>query len=113
MLTVNLKRVFALRGVERPAAFMLKHGINRQTANNLLNQQTSVVKIEHIEMLCRLLNCTPNDLFEWDDTANSLPATHSLNDLKRTMSAKNILQTAKDIPLGEVERLIDERKTQK
>lgn len=93
---------------------MVNNGINRQTTNNLLKQTTSVVKLDHIQLLCRILNCTPNDLFEWeDDAANPLPATHSLNDLKRTMTAQNILQMAKDVPLNEVERLIDARKTQK
>jgi DNA-binding Xre family transcriptional regulator len=110
MLVFNLKRVLALRGIEKPAAFMLKNGINRQTANNLLYQRTSVVKIEHVEMFCRELNCTPNDLFEWrSGGANALPESHSLNHLKRNQTAQSIREMIKDVPLEKVESLIKEQ----
>jgi len=107
MLTFNPRRVFALRGIENPLTFMLKHGIIRQTANNLLNQQTSMVKIEHLETICRLLNCTPNDLFEWHADANALAASHALNDLKRSQTVQGIKEMVKDIPLEKVEGLLD------
>lgn len=110
MLKLNLKRVFALRGVQNPLAFMMDCGIIRQTAVNLLNQQTSILKIEHLEIICRLLNCTPNDLFEWQaDAQKPVAETHSLNNLKRSRTAQNILQMAKEIPLEAVEKLIGER----
>lgn len=109
MLTLNLKRVFALRGVTDPIPFMIEAGFVRQTANNLLKQQTSIVKIEHLDILCRLLNCTPNDFFEWQGGANSLSESHSLNSLRRTQTAQNILETVKDIPLEKVEKLLEEQ----
>jgi DNA-binding Xre family transcriptional regulator len=109
MLVFNLRRVLALRGIDKQAAFLLKNKINRQTANNLLKQQTSVVKIEHVEMLCRQLNCTPNDLFEWQGEANSLPQNHSLNDLKRNQNVQNIKELVLTIPLEKVESLIQDQ----
>lgn len=109
MLKISLKRVFALRGIEKPSGFMFKNGINRQTTYNLLRQETSVVKIEHIELLCRLLKCTPNDLFEWEDDAKPLSANHPLSDLKRTQTIQSIKETIKDVPLAEMERLAGAR----
>ena len=109
MLTFNLKRVFALRGITDPIPFMIEAGIIRQTANNLFKQQTSIVKIEHLDVLCRLLNCTPNDFFEWQGGASSLSESHSLNSLRRTQTAQTIKEMVKDIPLGKVEKLIDEQ----
>jgi DNA-binding Xre family transcriptional regulator len=109
MLIFNLKRVFALRAIDKPSGFMFRHGISRQTTYNLLNQETSVVKIEHIEILCRQLNCTPNDLFEWQGGANSLPENHSLNDLKRNQDAQGIKEMVRDIPLEKMESLIKEQ----
>lgn len=106
MLSFNLKRVFALRGIENPAAFMVEAGIVRQTTNNLLRQETSLVKIEHLELLCRLLNCTPNDFFEWHDD-KSLPEKHSLNTLKRSRSAQSIQSMIQELPLGEVEKMFE------
>jgi putative transcriptional regulator len=110
MLEFNPRRVFALRGIDRPAAFMVKNGVNRQTANNVLRQETSVVKIWQLEMLCRLLNCTPNDLFEWRAAgADVLPESHSLNSLKRNDTVQSIRETIKSIPLEKVESLIKEQ----
>jgi DNA-binding Xre family transcriptional regulator len=107
MLKFNLKRVFALRGVIDPVPFMIEAGFIRQTANNLLNQQTSLVKIEHLEILCRALNCTPNDFFEWQaDSSNVVPESHSLNNLKRAQTAQNIQTMIKDIPLEKMEELL-------
>lgn len=106
MLRFNPKRVFALRGIENSALFMVEAGIVRQTTNNLLNQQTSVLKIEHIELLCRLLNCTPNDFFEWQED-KTLPEKHSLNSLKRNQNVQNIRAMMKDIPLDAVEKMIE------
>ena len=106
MLIFNLHRVFALRGIENPAAYMVTAGIGRQTANNLLNRQTSVVKIEHVELLCRLLNCTPNDFFDWHGAENSLSEKHSLNTLRRVGTAQEMANRMRDIPLDKVEELV-------
>jgi DNA-binding Xre family transcriptional regulator len=108
MLVLNLKRVFAIRAVEKPSGFMVKRGISRQTTYNLLNQESSLVRIEHIGILCRELNCTPNDLFEWEGGANSLPETHSLNALRRTQNARGIKEMMRELPLEKVESLIKE-----
>lgn len=35
-----------------------------QNFNNMLNNKTKSIKYENIEVLCELLDCTPNDLFE-------------------------------------------------
>jgi DNA-binding Xre family transcriptional regulator len=106
MLSFNPKRVFALRSIENPAQFMVEAGIGRKTANNLLQQQTSVVKIEHLERLCRLLNCTPNDFFEWHGDS-ALSEKHSLNTLQRNRTAKSIQSKIHQIPLEEVEKLLE------
>ena len=107
MLKLNLKRVFALRGIDKPVAFMIEAGIIRATAGNLVKQHASGVKIEHLEILCRLLNCTPNDFFEWQaDGADALPEKHSLNNLKRAQTAQGIMNLVKDLPLEKVEEMI-------
>ena len=32
--------------------------------NNMLNNKTKSIKYENIELLCKLLQCEPNDLFK-------------------------------------------------
>ena len=38
-------------------------GMSYQNFNRMVNNQTSSIKLERIETLCQLLECTPNDLF--------------------------------------------------
>ena len=44
-------------------------GRSYQNFNRMVNNQTSSIKLERIETLCRLLDCTRNDLFiiDWED----------------------------------------------
>ncbi len=105
MLVFNLSRVLTLRGVEKPFAFLVKIGFYRTIASNLLNNRTVNIKIAHIERLCRALNCTPSDLFEWQSRENDvLGENHALNSLKRTKSAQQVSRMLKDLPIDKLER---------
>ncbi|MGO5094905.1 helix-turn-helix domain-containing protein [Agathobaculum sp. LCP25S3_E8] len=44
-------------------------GMSYQNFNRMVNNQTSSIKLERIETLCQLLDCTPNDLFiiDWEE----------------------------------------------
>ena len=35
-----------------------------QNFNNMISNKTKSIKYENIELLCELLDCSPNDLFE-------------------------------------------------
>lgn len=41
-------------------------GMSYQNFNRMVNNETQSIKLERIETLCLLLNCTPNDLFKID-----------------------------------------------
>lgn len=94
---------------------MIRNGFVRSTASKLLNGQARYVKDEHLEKLCLLLHCTPNDLFVWKPEANSLTAEgHPLQALKRGEAPKNITEIVKEIPLDKLDRvesLLDQLKT--
>lgn len=38
-------------------------GMSYQNFNRMVNNETKSIRYENIETMCRLLNCTPNDLF--------------------------------------------------
>ncbi len=42
----------------------IQMGLSYQNFNRLVNNQTSAIKFENLKMLCEILECTPNDLFE-------------------------------------------------
>ncbi len=42
-------------------------GMSYQNFSNMVNNRTKSIRYENIETICRLLDCTPNDLFLIDD----------------------------------------------
>ncbi len=111
MLTINLRRIFALRGIQNPFTELLKIGVSRPTATNLLNHRVLSIKNDYLEKICELLNCEPNDLYEWKPsklTANI--ENHPLKGLQRETSTANINEMLRNLPLdklGQVESLLD------
>jgi DNA-binding Xre family transcriptional regulator len=65
MLLLNLKRIFKARGIDQPYKFLVKSGFVPFTAHKYKNSKVEQIRLDHIEQLCILLNCTPNDIFEW------------------------------------------------
>lgn len=65
MLIYNLRIIFKERGIERPFSFLVKAGIAPATAHNIMYNNTRTFKLRHIELLCRILMCEPNDLLTW------------------------------------------------
>ena len=42
----------------------IQMGLSYQNFNNLVNNKTTSIKFSNLELLCNILECTPNDLFE-------------------------------------------------
>lgn len=80
----------------------------------MYNFEASNVKIKNLEKLCRLLKCTPNDLFEWRPREGETPLeeSHPLNTLRREKTF-DINRLMKDVPLeklADVENFIKDLK---
>ena len=75
MLTLQIKQLCTLRGIKAPLAAITKAGISQQVAYKYLKGAKRNLSLKHIEMLCALLRCTPNDLFAWtpDDKNQDYP----------------------------------------
>ncbi|HEX6124661.1 MAG TPA: hypothetical protein VFZ23_04745 [Pyrinomonadaceae bacterium] len=111
MLIFNPRRMFGLRGIERPNNFLVRNGFTSMIASRLLAPGLSSVKVGNVGRLCQLLNCTPNDLFDWSPTGNSpLPENHALKALVRH-EARPLADLLKDVPaekLADLQAMIDE-----
>jgi len=106
MLKFKLSSVLRVRGIEKPFAFLQKWGFYRTVASNLINDKTISIKIKQIETLCRVLNCTPNDLFEFTPNANdSISPDHPLNSLNRQLNSSKIQKVVKEIPLDKLDKV--------
>jgi len=108
MLVFNLRRVLAIRNIADGMSFLKDNGFTPFTAATLYKYYVSSIKIKNLERLCRLLNCTPNDFFEWKTTEGEelLPETHALNSLRREKSAE-INKLMKSLPLEKLSEVED------
>ncbi|MFA6925287.1 MAG: helix-turn-helix transcriptional regulator [Bacteroidales bacterium] len=65
MLILNLTPIFKMRGIEKPYTFLVKAGLSPHSATSILNNNIRSFRLDHIELLCDILVCEPNDLLEW------------------------------------------------
>lgn len=65
MLVYNIHAICKARGVKNPYTFLVNSGISRRTAWRILNGESKSVLLRHIEIMCTVLNCEPNDLLVW------------------------------------------------
>lgn len=113
MLKFNPKQMFLMRGIEKTTNFLVRLGYSYPTASKFLKSKSSFVKLKDIEKMCLALNCTPNDLFEWQpDTNSTVAESHALYALKKEQQM-SVRQLVKDLPVEKLSKLhefIDELK---
>ena len=106
MLSLNLKPVFKARGIEKPYTFLVKAGFPSYTAHNLLNSKTVTFRLRHIDKLCTILNCRPDDLLVWTPNRNEkLADSHPLTRLKKQNIDNNWQETLKTMPLDQLNEI--------
>ena len=65
MIKIQIKELCALRGIKSPVSTLIKAGISQKVATQYLNGNKRHLLLNHIEILCKLFHCAPNDLFIW------------------------------------------------
>lgn len=104
MLIFNPNRMFKLRGIDKPYSFLVKNGFGSTTASDIVNIRKPLVRTEYLETICYLLNCTPNDLYEWKpDNHRAVPENHPLRTLQKE-EIPPMFEVLKDLP---IEKLAD------
>lgn len=113
MLQLSLSRIFKARGIEMPYRFLVQNGFVSFTAHKYKNGNARHIRLDHIEKLCILLNCTPNDLFEWSpDNLLEDRTDHPLQRIRKREKRVEIAQLLSKLSLEkleEVERLLAEK----
>lgn len=99
MLSLSLDPIFKARGIERPYTFLVKAGLAPHTAHILLNSKTRTFRLDHIEILCRILICEPNDLLLYTPDPNHiLTPDHPLNNILPTEIGSDLKGTLSTMP---------------
>lgn len=65
MINLNVLELLEKKGKTKYWLSM-QLGMTYQNVSNMVNNKTKSIKYENIEALCRILECTPNDLFTID-----------------------------------------------
>src|SRR5687768_10427263 len=110
MLLLNIQRILKARGIENAYTFLVKSGFVPFTAHKYKNSKVEHIRLDHIERLCILLNCTPNELFEWmpNDLMDDKP-NHPLQKIRRRDKRIELHRMIANIPVDkfeEVEKLL-------
>lgn len=113
MIKYNFERIFKARGISRPFSFLKANNFSDNFASRIKNNRVARLDMKHLERLCLLLKCTPNDIMEWNPESNTdYDASHPLNEIRRTINEVDLVKTISSIPLGkleEIENLIKEK----
>lgn len=67
MVRLNVLPLLEQRG--RTKYWLYKQlGMSYQNFSRMIHNQTASIRYENIETICRLLECTPNELFSFEDS---------------------------------------------
>ncbi len=105
MLQLNIDRVCKARSIRKPFAFLIKAGFANSTAHQIANGDVSSLKLEHLEKLCLVLNCTPHDLLEWTPREGQPTNIPMATLIPEKESGLEWVQTLKDLPLSKLREL--------
>ena len=104
MIYLSLRQMFEKRAILNPYAFLQDHGFKPHTIRRILNNDYTHLHLDHLEMLCGLLHCTPNDLLAWNGSSKHVTtANHPLTALKRNANPIRLSQMLSNIPLDKVD----------
>jgi len=113
MIKYNFERIFRARGIARPFSFLKRNGFSDNFASRIKNNKVVRLDLTHLEKLCFILKCNPNDLLEWTPEKDmDYDDNHPLNMIKKTSTEVNLVKTISSIPLNklaEIESMIKEK----
>lgn len=98
MLKFYIKEVLKVKGYKPNTHILQRMGLRYTAANRLIKGETRSLTLDHLEMLCVFLNCTPNDILNFSsDPDNQLSADHPLNSLSKPLNQESPIDYIKTL----------------
>ncbi|MEO8414350.1 MAG: helix-turn-helix transcriptional regulator [Ginsengibacter sp.] len=102
--------------MEKPYTFLVKTGLSPQSATKILTGKARIFRLDHIEIICGVLVCEPNDVLVWtSENGRNYPENHPLWKLKPQLSDNNWYETFTTMPLKQLKEvtqsILDNTKT--
>ncbi len=106
-MKLNVKQLLRERQVLKPHGFLVKNGFKKHEAVALLKDKADRIQFKHLSQLCRILWCTPDQLFVLDKAEEKapLPPNHPLHKLQARTDAPDIIKKLRQLPLEKLEEL--------
>jgi DNA-binding Xre family transcriptional regulator len=106
MLIFNFNRIFKARGIDKPFTYLIKAGYSDNFATRIVNNRIRRLDLDYTEKLCELLQCTPNDFFEWiPESKDKNNDKHPLIPIKRSDKVVQLTQMLNSIPIDKLEEI--------
>jgi hypothetical protein len=103
MLVQNVEWMMRLRGIQEPFAYLTSNGFTKQEALSLLDKENDAIVFDEISRLIVLLNCTLNDLTDWNGNPEShlvklkKPTLEELDRMLEKLSPEEVLDIVRGI----------------
>jgi len=83
MVKLRIKKLMKEKGIKSPLKALIQAGVSQGVAQKYLTDKKIWILFDHIEAMCLLLRCEPNDLFEFiPDGKRVIDDAQPLNALK-------------------------------
>ena len=117
MLKFIIEIMLRARNIKEGYKFFKENGFSQRTATKFRNSSMTVMRLVHLEKVCELLHCTPNDLLEWQPKAGEKNIEkHPLFPLKKKEAIAKVSESMSTLSieeLGKLEKIIADLKAKK
>ena len=90
MIKFYVKDLLRVKGYKPNTHMLQRIGFRYTEANRLIKGEARSLSLDHLEMLCNFLNCTPNDILNFvPDPEKQLLPEHPLNTLTKPLNQES------------------------
>ena len=107
MLYLHLDDLLDFKGIVKKRSFLAENGFSYLMAHRLLEKNKQKINLNHLELLCEILNCTPNDIMVWqpEDKHSKITKQHNLYKLLSKPKLSNVSNKIMQLPADKINKL--------
>ena len=110
MITLDIERLCQIKGIDKTYAFLYRNGFTHRVSHLLASGAKKSIRLDHLERLCRILHCAPQDLLNYKPTGRGIDPTNDvlLPLRKAPLRTKSLNSLLASLPPEEILRVTAE-----
>jgi len=108
MIKMHIASLCEQRGIRNPASTLIKAGISQGIVTKYLKGKVKRLPLDHIEKLCLLFRCAPNDLFTWTPDKKTDDYPENPLQLIRQQTGFDLTAKIKSMTLEEIKKKFED-----